>query len=118
MTRHRVPALLGVVALCAITTIGSTAPAVAQVANAKFGTADHSLIDNVGWRGHRYYRGYGWHGGYGGGGLAAGIAAGALLGGALAYHHHYYQRPYYPYGGYYAPAPYGYAAPYGYEYGD
>lgn len=111
MTRHRIAVLTGAVAMVAMTTIGSTAPSVAQVTNAKIGMADHSLIQNAYWRGHRWHRGY-----YGGGaGVAAGIAAGALIGGALAAHR-YYHRPYAygPYGpyrpyGYYAPAyPYGY----------
>ena len=67
-----------------------------------------------GWRGG----GYGWRGGYGGwgwGGLGAGLAAGAIIGGVLAAPYYYGGGPYYAYGGgpYYAPAPGYYAQPYG-----
>jgi hypothetical protein len=57
------------------------------------------------WRGHH-------HGGWGWGGpavgIGAGIAAGALIGSAVAAQ---------PYGGYYAEPGYGYAAPYAYDAG-
>ena len=108
----RISALLGAIATTAVVAISSTVPSVAQVANPQFVTSDHSLIDNVAWRGHRWHRG-------GGAGVAAGIAAGALLGGALAAHH-YYHRHYDPY---YGPGGYGYYRPYspygyGYDYDD
>jgi BA14K-like protein len=69
-----------------------------------------SNIENV------YYRG--WRGGYGGwgwGGVGAGLAAGAIIGGVLAAPYYYGGGPYYAYGGgpYYAPAPGYYAQPYG-----
>lgn len=57
------------------------------------------------WRGHH-------HGGWGWGGpavgIGAGIAAGALIGSAVAAQ---------PYGGYYSEPGYGYAAPYAYDAG-
>lgn len=75
--------------------LGALAPATAQIARplaAQIAPVGDDLVTPVRWRG-------GW-------GVGAGVAAGLLLGGALA------ARPYY-YGGYYGYGPY-YAPPYAY----
>jgi hypothetical protein len=53
---------------------------------------------------------HGWHHGWGGPGLAFGLAAGALTAGAIAASQPYYYGPDYYYGPrvYYAPGPYAY----------
>jgi hypothetical protein len=104
----RISAVFGAIATTAVMTVSSPAPSMAQVTNTHFTTSDHSLIENVYWRGRHWHRGWG-----GGAGVAAGIAAGALIGGALAYPHYYHRHYYYPYGGYYRSYPYG---GYGYDY--
>jgi hypothetical protein len=56
----------------------------------------------------------GWHGGWGGwgwGGAAAGFAAGAIVGTALAAPYYGSYGGYYPYGGYGGYAPYPYYGP-------
>jgi hypothetical protein len=65
---------------------------------------------------------HGWHHGFGGPGLAFGLAAGALTAGAIAASHPYYGYGYGPgyyYGprAYYAPGPYAYdGGPYYHRY--
>jgi hypothetical protein len=123
-TRQSLAALMGVVAIGAIATVASGTPSMAQIAGTKFGVADLSRLENVGYvarRGvvvGRGYRGayvgrraYGYRGryGYGVGAGVAGAAAAAIIGGALAAPY-YQQQPY----GYYQE-PYGYyQQPYGY----
>lgn len=82
------------------------------LSTAAIGTASTD-VTQVRWRGgHGWHGGPGWrggyyrHGGYGWGGVGAGLAAGALIGGAIAAS----QAPY-AYGpGYYAPGPSYYAS--------
>jgi hypothetical protein len=80
-----------------------------------------------GWRGGGWgggWRGGGWGGGWRGGGWGWGLAAGAVVGAAIA-SPYYYGGGYYPYAGYgygypaYGYADYGYAAGYypAYSYG-
>lgn len=60
---------------------------------------DNSAVTQVQWRRRGGY-GYGYRRGYGGWGVGAGLAAGALIGGAIAAGANPYYGP-----GYYAPAP-------------
>ena len=62
--------------------------------------ADSGQIDQVRWYGHR---------GWGGGAFVGGLAAGAIIGGAVAAPY-YYGSPYY-YGPGYGPPPAGYGPP-------
>jgi len=94
------------VALALPLTMGSNAnaaPLMAGSALSTTNTAPSSDVTQVRWRGHGGWghRG-GWHHGGGWGGVGAGLAAGALIGGAIAAS----QGPYYGPGyGYYAPGP-------------
>ncbi|WP_066925893.1 hypothetical protein, partial [Methylobacterium sp. CCH5-D2] len=97
MSRFMTLALAGVTALG--TSIGAVQTAQAAPLPALSGNqvgGANATVDNVGWRGGYYGRGYGWRGGYGGygyrgygyrrnvgGALAAGAALG-LIGGAIA----------------------------------
>ena len=99
-----------VTALIAAACIAGTAMASSNTAQARWGGGGgwHGGPGFGGWRGGPGFGG-GWHGGggwYPGLGIAAGVAAGAILGGVLA-------SPY-GYGGYY---PYGYGVTPGYGYG-
>lgn len=78
----------------------SAGPLPTGTATIKDATADH--VTDVQWRGRHHHRGWG-----PGIGIGAGIAAGALIGSAVA------ARPYYG-GGYYYDEPV-YAQPYAYE---
>jgi hypothetical protein len=92
------------IALALPLTMGSSAnaaPLMAGSALSTTNTATSSDITQVRWRGHRGGWGHHHHGG-GWGGVGAGLAAGALIGGAIAAS----QGPYYYGPGYgYAPAP-------------
>jgi hypothetical protein len=80
-------------------------------AGVKNATTDH--VTDVRWRGHRGGGGWGWGPGIG---IGAGIAAGALIGSAVAAQPYgYYSEPGYAYAQPYAVEPgYAYAQPYAY----
>ena len=85
------------------TSAGALSPASAAPIGqplAMTGSASTAPIEQVRWYGHR---------GWGGGAFVGGLAAGAIIGGALAAPY-YYGSPYY-YGPAYPPPPAAYAAP-------
>lgn len=100
-----------VAALALAVTMGA-APASAQLAHSQALAGAAAMQDSAGnqvtqvqWRRGGYYRGgYGYRRGPGWGGVGAGFAAGALLGGAIAAQSAPYGYGYGP-GPYYAPAP-------------
>ena len=101
-TRHmfRWTAAFGVAGLIAVAaTPASAAPVPSSTALVKSAVA--SDVSEVRWRGHRH-----------GGGIAAGLATGLLLGGIIASQQQYYYGPGYYYGPpvYYGPPAY-YGAP-------
>jgi len=110
--------LLASLVVIAVPSYASLASAVPIGGAAAIRTTAPGAIETVrygyGWRGG----GWGWRGGGWGWGVGAGVAAGALIGGALAAP--YYYGGYYPYYAqpYYAPGPGYYAAPYGGDVGD
>jgi len=110
--------LLASLVVIAVPSYASLASAVPIGGAAAIRTTAPGAIETVrygyGWRGG----GWGWRGGGWGWGVGAGVAAGALIGGALAAP--YYYGGYYPYYAqpYYAPGPGYYAAPYGGEGGE
>jgi BA14K-like protein len=94
--------------LMAVALIAVAVPSYASIATAApisgafaINNATPSTVENVrwGWRG-----GWGWGRGWGWAGVGAGLAAGALIGGALAapYYSGYYGTPYYYASPYYA----------------
>ncbi len=106
---------------------GNAVPAMSSSALSSAATSTGDVTE-VQWRGHHgggWGRGGGWgyrggggwghRGGWGWGGVGAGLAAGALIGGAIAANSYPYGYGYAP--GYYAPAP-GYVVQPGYAGGD
>jgi hypothetical protein len=108
-------ALAAVLFSASLCSMAGTARAIPLGASLALREAPPSTLETVQWRGGGFrggwgggWRGGGWGGGWRGGGwggFGLGLAAGAIIGGAVAAPYYGYDYGYYPYG--YAPAYYG-----------
>ncbi len=98
MSKTRMIALAGTLLAAGLMPHPQTASAAPVHGASAVGNAMPGHVETVGWRGRRWYGGWG--------GFGAGLAAGAIVGGLLAAPY-YYRRPYYDAG----PAYYYYDGP-------